>query len=70
MVEVSTCVIESPYIVCEGDDPVEVKRGDEIGHFEFGGSTHVSIFQKDKALLEDWAINAMQHQNDPYASCF
>ena len=65
MVEVSTCVIDSPCIVCEGDDPVEVKRGDEIGHFEFGGSTHVMIFQKNRVVLEEWAINAVLHRNDP-----
>lgn len=65
MVEVSTCVIDSPYIVCEGDNPVDIQRGTEIGHFEFGGSTHVLIFQKDKVQLADWAINAVQHQNDP-----
>ena len=65
MVEVSTCVIDSKYIVCEGDEPVSVKRGDEIGHFEFGGSTHMMIFQKDRVQLEEWAINAVAHQNDP-----
>ncbi len=64
MVEVSTCVIESDYIVNEGYDPVNVKRGDGIGHFEFGGSTHMMIFQKDKVDLKDWAINAIEHQGD------
>ena len=66
MVEVSTCVIEpSNFIVDEGCDPVSITRGTEIGHFEFGGSTHMMIFQKDRAILEEWAVNAVKHQNDP-----
>lgn len=65
MVEVSTCVIEpSTFIVEEGTEPVPVTRGTEIGHFEFGGSTHMMIFQRDRVSLEDWAVNAVQHQND------
>lgn len=38
---------------------------DEAGHFEFGGSTHMMIFQKDRAIFEEWAVNAVKHQNDP-----
>ncbi|MGI2258651.1 phophatidylserine decarboxylase associated domain-containing protein [Shewanella sp. GXUN23E] len=65
MVEVSTCMIEpSYYMVGEGEEPVAISRGTEIGHFEFGGSTHMMIFQKDRAKLEDWAINAISHRND------
>lgn len=65
MVEVSTCMIEPSYfIVDEGANPVDVTRGTEIGHFEFGGSTHMMIFQKDRAILEDWAVNAISHRND------
>jgi phosphatidylserine decarboxylase len=67
MVEVSTCVIEpSTFIVGEGADPVPVARGTEIGHFEFGGSTHVMIFQKDRAVLEDWAVNAVANRGDKH----
>jgi phosphatidylserine decarboxylase len=65
MVEVSTCVIEPKFIVGEGAKPVKITRGTEIGHFEFGGSTHMMIFQRDKVRLENWAINAVKHQNDP-----
>ena len=36
MVEVSTCVIKPEFIVNEGDAQVHIKRGTEIGHFEFG----------------------------------
>jgi phosphatidylserine decarboxylase len=66
MVEVSTCVIEpSTFIVEEGANPVPITRGTEIGHFEFGGSTHMMIFQKDRVRLEVWARHAQKHQNDP-----
>ena len=64
MVEVSTCVIESDYLVFEGDEPVEVRRGSEIGRFEFGGSTHAMIFQKDRVRLADWAVHAIDHRHD------
>jgi len=65
MVEVSTCVIDPAYLVNEGDEPVYITCGTEIGHFEFGGSTHMMVFQRDKVLLEEWAVDAEEHQNDP-----
>jgi phosphatidylserine decarboxylase len=66
MVEVSTCVIEpGNFIVNEGSQPVKIKRGTEIGHFEFGGSTHMMIFQKNKVTLKEWAARAVKHQTDP-----
>jgi phosphatidylserine decarboxylase len=65
MVEVSTCVIDPQFLVAPGDPPVTVTRGVEIGHFEFGGSTHMMVFQRDRVALESWAVNAVQHQNDP-----
>jgi phosphatidylserine decarboxylase len=64
MVEVSTCVIEPQYLVSNGQAPVAISRGDEIGHFEFGGSTHMMIFQRDKVVLEQWARDAVKHQSD------
>ena len=64
MVEVSTCYIEPKYRVDEGADPVVVTRGDEIGHFEFGGSTHIMVFEKDRVELKDWALNAARHRLD------
>lgn len=58
MVEVSTCVIEpSTFLVPEGAPPVPITRDTEIGHFEFGGSTHMMIFQRDRVELEEWARN-------------
>ncbi|MCL3779920.1 phosphatidylserine decarboxylase family protein [Prolixibacteraceae bacterium JC049] len=59
MVEVSTCIIEGQFIVNEGDQPVTVRKGQEIGHFEFGGSTHVMVFQKDKVEIARWAQEAI-----------
>jgi phosphatidylserine decarboxylase len=63
MVEVSTCHINKECIVDKGAAPVKIKRGDDIGHFEFGGSTHAMIFQKDKAKLAIWAENASKFRN-------
>ena len=65
MVEVSTCVIEpSTFIVPEGAPAVPITRDTEIGHFEFGGSTHMMIFQRDRVRLEKWAREAIRHRND------
>jgi phosphatidylserine decarboxylase len=65
MVEVSTCVIEPNFIVGEGSEPVSITRGTEIGHFEFGGSTHMMVFQRDRVRLADWAVHAVHKRNDP-----
>ena len=65
MVEVSTCVINTEFIVGAGGPGTTVPRGVEIGPFAFGGSTRMMIFQKDRVVLEDWAVNAVQHQNGP-----
>jgi len=64
MVEVSTCVIADGFTVDEGADPVNITRGTEIGHFEFGGSTHMMIFQKNRVKLEKWAVEAVRHRHD------
>lgn len=66
MVEVSTCVIRPGFAIPEGGAPLPITRGTEIGHFEFGGSTHMMIFQKDKVVLEKWAINAKKHRHDKH----
>jgi len=64
MVEVSTCHINEGYEIKEGMPPKPIIRDDPIGHFEFGGSTHMMIFQKDKVDLESWAIEADRHRLD------
>jgi phosphatidylserine decarboxylase len=51
MVEISTCIINDKMVRGAG-----VKKGDELGHFQFGGSTHCLIFQEgviDKFDKED-----------------
>lgn len=63
MVEVSTCLILKDYQVSEGAKPKNITRGEHIGQFEFGGSTHLLIFQKDKAKLAIWAENAAKFRN-------
>ncbi|MDQ6684637.1 MAG: phosphatidylserine decarboxylase, partial [Pseudomonadota bacterium] len=65
MVEVSTCIIAPGFMVDEGAEPVPITRGTEIGHFEFGGSTHMMIFQRDPVQVAPWALDAAKHQNDP-----
>ena len=66
MVEVSSCIIQpSTFIVDEGAAPVPIARDTEIGRFEFGGSTHMMLFQKDRVTLADWAVHAVDHRNDP-----
>ena len=63
MVDVSTCVILPEFLVDEGAAPIAISKGQEIGHFEFGGSTHMMIFQKDKVTLERWATHITQDEN-------
>lgn len=64
MVEVSTCFIDPTFRVGDGAAPVSITRDTEIGHFEFGGSTHMLIFQKNKVTLEKWALQAVKHRED------
>ncbi|KAI1734113.1 Phophatidylserine decarboxylase-domain-containing protein [Xylaria scruposa] len=47
MSDVSTCEINSKFL---NDLPQPVKKGDEIGMFHFGGSTHCLLFQKGVKL--------------------
>ncbi|KAF2445256.1 phosphatidylserine decarboxylase-like protein [Karstenula rhodostoma CBS 690.94] len=65
MVEVSTCAIAEAYNTQGKVAPVAIRRGDEIGHFEFGGSTHIMVFQRGKVRLAEWAVRAKEHQSDP-----
>lgn len=65
MGEVGSCVIDKGLRVDEGARPVRIARGESMGRFEFGGSTHLMVFQKGKADLVPWARNAQKHRNDP-----
>jgi len=64
MVEVSTCVIEPAYLIGDSGKPKDIARSVEIGHFEFGGSTHILLFQKDKVVLAEWACKPLEHHQD------
>jgi len=50
MAEVSSCVVT----VKEGE---AVKKGDQIGYFQFGGSTHCLVFRK--GVISQFAANAI-----------
>jgi phosphatidylserine decarboxylase len=50
MAEVSSCVLS----VKEGQ---HVKKGDEIGFFQFGGSTHCLVFQR--GVIREFALQAI-----------
>lgn len=55
MVGVGAMMVGSTVLtVEEGQD---VKRGDEIGYFKFGGSTILLLFQKDKFLFDSDLLN-------------
>jgi len=69
MVEVSTCYIEPSkrlplnLSVLLPPPSITVKKGDPLGKFEFGGSTHMLLFQKDSVILEEFARNASMNRN-------
>lgn len=50
MAEVSSCIIT----VKEGD---RVKKGDQLGYFQYGGSTHCLIFRP--GVIAEFALNAI-----------
>jgi phosphatidylserine decarboxylase len=60
MAEVSSCVVT----VKAGQ---KVKKGEQIGYFQFGGSTHCVLFKKD--AIKEWAPQAIadppQNTNSP-----
>ena len=65
MAEVSTCEIRSDLIPIEGKPKPTVKKGDEIGMFHFGGSTHCLIFQPGVNLKFDKSVlDALKEGSD------
>lgn len=50
MAEVSSCIVT----VKEGQN---VKKGDQLGYFQFGGSTHCLIFRKD--VIQGFVLDAI-----------
>ena len=60
MVEVSSCVI-APEIT----PGHHVAKGDEIGHFQFGGSTHCLVFRP--GVIADFSLAALPQPENPEA---
>ncbi len=50
-------------IVNKDKEKCFVKKGEEKGHFEFGGSTVIVLLQKDKAVLRE---DIIRHANSNY----
>jgi phosphatidylserine decarboxylase len=60
MVEVSSCMI-APAIT----PGHHVAKGDELGHFQFGGSTHCLVFRP--GVIADFSLGALPQPEDPQA---
>jgi phosphatidylserine decarboxylase len=60
MSEVSSCLIH-PSI----EPGHRVAKGDELGHFQFGGSTHCLLF--GPGVIGDFAMTAIPQRHDPNA---
>jgi phosphatidylserine decarboxylase len=60
MLEVSSCLIHP------GIEPGHhVAKGDELGHFQFGGSTHCLVF--GPGAIGDFVMTAIPQPHDPDA---
>jgi phosphatidylserine decarboxylase len=60
MVEVSSCVIDSK--VTPG---YHVAKGEELGYFQYGGSTHCLVFRP--GAIAEFALAAIPQPHDPQA---
>ena len=60
MSEVSSCMID-PNIA----PGYHVSKGEELGYFQFGGSTHCLVFRR--GVLADFALDAVPQPHDPHA---
>jgi len=60
MSEVSSCIID-PSIT----PGCHVAKGEELGYFQFGGSTHCVIFRP--GVIADFALGAIPRPHDPHA---
>jgi phosphatidylserine decarboxylase len=60
MVEVSSCMIRS-----EVKPGYHVEKGDELGHFQYGGSTHCLVFRP--GAIAEFALAAIPQPHDPKA---
>jgi len=60
MSEVSSCIIRSN--VTPG---YHVAKGEELGYFQFGGSTHTLVFRP--GAIADFTLAATPRPHDPHA---
>ncbi|MGZ4635665.1 MAG: phosphatidylserine decarboxylase [Oryzihumus sp.] len=60
MVEVSSCLI-APEVPAGH----HVAKGDELGHFQFGGSTHCLVFRP--GAIADFSLGALPQPENPEA---
>jgi phosphatidylserine decarboxylase len=60
MVEVSSCMIDSN--ITPG---CHVAKGEELGYFQFGGSTHCLVFRP--GVIADFTLTAIPRPHDPNA---
>jgi phosphatidylserine decarboxylase len=58
MSEVSSCIIH-PSITWG----YQVAKGEELGHFQFGGSTHCVVFRP--GVIADFALAAIPNRTTP-----
>ncbi len=58
MLEVSSCMIKAT--VAPG---YHVSKGEELGHFQYGGSTHCLVFRP--GIISDFALTAIPQPHDP-----
>jgi phosphatidylserine decarboxylase len=60
MAEISSCVIQ-PQI----KPGYKVKKGEELGYFQYGGSTHCLVFRP--GAIAEFTLNALPQPNNPNA---
>lgn len=60
MSEVSSCMIDSKVV-----PDYHVEKGEELGYFQFGGSTHCLVFRP--GVIADFALEAIPQPHDPNA---
>lgn len=60
MVEVSTCLLDAKLTA-----GYHVEKGEELGRFQFGGSTHCLVFEKD--AIAEFSLQAIPRPHDPHA---
>ena len=65
MAEVSTCEINPDLIPTPGMPPKRVKKGQEIGMFHFGGSTHCLLFRNGVNIKFDDKVLQTFDDKDP-----